>query len=275
MTSSPPVATTSRRATPIVFTTPRGSSRSRTALRRRLHLGQVPLRPRVHLADRGAGQDVVEVVEQERLPGLVEPGRLARHRRAAARRRAAPARRGGSRAWSAPGSCRCRGGTRSRARPRPPASPTPPARRRTPRGRRSSCAARPADPRPAPASRASPPSARRRRRPSRTPAAIAADRSWSLKSARRPAQLGHGRLGVVGVGGREVRDHRGAVDADPAERVVVGRRVAVPGQLLGQEAADAGAAHELRELAVVAEHVGVPEHLGAAARIRCSKKRWP
>ena len=85
-----------------------------------------------------------------------------------------------------------------------------------------------------------------------------------LEVARRPAQLGHGRLGVVGVGGREVRDHRGAVDADPAERVVVGRRVAVPGQLLGQEAADAGAAHELRELAVVAEHVGVPEHLGAA-----------
>ena len=31
MTSSPPLATTSRRATPMVFTTPRGSSRSRTA----------------------------------------------------------------------------------------------------------------------------------------------------------------------------------------------------------------------------------------------------
>jgi hypothetical protein len=88
-----------------------------------------------------------------------------------------------------------------------------------------------------------------------------------LEVARRPAQLGHGRLGVVGVGGREVRDHRGAVDPDPAERVVVGRRVAVPGQLLGQEAADAGAAHELRELAVVAEHVGVPEHLGAAPEL--------
>ena len=86
-----------------------------------------------------------------------------------------------------------------------------------------------------------------------------------LEVARRAAQLGDGRLGVVGVGGREVREHGRAVDADPAERVVVGRRVAVPGQLLGEEAADPGAAHDLRELAVVAEHVGVPEHLGAAA----------
>ena len=88
-----------------------------------------------------------------------------------------------------------------------------------------------------------------------------------LEVARRAAQLGHGRLGVVGVGGREVREHRRAVDADPAERVVLGRGVAVPGELLGEEAADAGAAHDLRELAVVAEHVGVPEHLGAAPEL--------
>ncbi len=89
---------------------------------------------------------------------------------------------------------------------------------------------------------------------------LRADSGWSLKSrAERRSSL-HARLAVVGVGGREVREHGRAVDADPAERVVLRRRVAVPRQLLGEEAGHARAAHELRQLAVVAEHVGVPEH---------------
>ena len=88
-----------------------------------------------------------------------------------------------------------------------------------------------------------------------------------LEVARRAAQLGHGRLGVVGVGRREVREHRRAVDPDPAEGVVLGRVEPVPRELLREEAVDAGAAHDLRQLAVVAEHVGVPEHARAAAEL--------
>ena len=88
-----------------------------------------------------------------------------------------------------------------------------------------------------------------------------------LEVARRAPQLAHARLAVVGVGGREVREHGRAVDADPAERVVLRRRVAVPRQLLGEEAGHARAAHELRQLAVVAEHVGVPEHGRAAPEL--------
>ena len=88
-----------------------------------------------------------------------------------------------------------------------------------------------------------------------------------LEVARRAAQLGDGRLGVVGVGRREVREHRRAVDPDPAEGVVLGRVEPVPRELLREEAVDAGAAHDLRQLAVVAEHVGVPEHARAAAEL--------
>ena len=88
-----------------------------------------------------------------------------------------------------------------------------------------------------------------------------------LEVARRAAQLGDGRLGVVGVGRREVGEHRAAVDPDPAEGVVLGRVEAVPRELLREEAVDPGAAHDLRQLAVVAEDVGVPEHACAPAEL--------
>ena len=77
------------------------------------------------------------------------------------------------------------------------------------------------------------------------------------------AQLGDARLGVVRVGGREVREDLAAVDPLPRERVVLGRVEAVPRELLREEPRDPGLAHELRELAGVAEDVGLPE-LGAA-----------
>ena len=92
-----------------------------------------------------------------------------------------------------------------------------------------------------------------------------------LEVARRAAQLGHGRLGVVGVGRREVGEHRRAVDPDPAEGVVLGRVEAVPRELLREEAVDPGAAHDLRQLAVVAEHVGVPEHAARGDRARARR----
>ena len=60
------------------------------------------------------------------------------------------------------------------------------------------------------------------------------------------AQLGDRRLGVVGVGGREVGEHLAAVDALPRERMVLGLREAVPRELLRQEPRDARLAHELR-----------------------------
>ena len=86
-----------------------------------------------------------------------------------------------------------------------------------------------------------------------------------LVVARAPAQLLDVGGRVVGVGRREVGEHLGAVDPLPRERVVRRRVEPVPGQLLGEEAADAGAAHDLRELAVVAEDVRVPELAAAAA----------
>ena len=80
-------------------------------------------------------------------------------------------------------------------------------------------------------------------------------------------QLLDGRLGVVGVGGREVRQDLAAVQPLPGERVVFGLGEAVPGQLLRQEAGDAGLAHQLRELGGVAEDVGVPELRAVAAEL--------
>ena len=78
------------------------------------------------------------------------------------------------------------------------------------------------------------------------------------------AQLGHGRLRVVRVGGREVREDLAPVEPLPGERMALRRREAVPGEFLREEAVDAREAHELRELRGVAEHVGQPQ-LGAAA----------
>jgi len=88
-----------------------------------------------------------------------------------------------------------------------------------------------------------------------------------LVLARAPAQLLHLGGGVVGVGRREVGEHLRAVDPLPRERVVLGRIEPVPRQLLCEEAGDAGAAHDLRELAVVAEDVGIPELAAAAAEL--------
>ena len=48
---------------------------------------------------------------------------------------------------------------------------------------------------------------------------------------------------------------------------MLGRVEPVPRELLREEAVDPRAAHDLRQLAVVAEHVGVPEHAGAAAEL--------
>ena len=173
-------------------------------------------------------------------------------------------------------SCRCRGGTRGRARRRPPATaPPPPARAKNASGspivvRGTPCRS---------STRASVSSISRRRPAAAVAPAeqsrLRADRVVVLEVARRAAQLGDGRLGVVGVGRREVREHRRAVDPDPAEGVVLGRVEPVPGELLREEAVDPGAAHDLRQLAVVAEHVGVPEHAtrGGRARARRSAGR--
>ena len=89
--------------------------------------------------------------------------------------------------------------------------------------------------------------------------AVAEDQQRVVRAAvvlvgrRLAAQLRDGRLGVVGVGGREVRQHLAAVEPLPGERVVLGLGEAVPGELLRQEAGDAGLAHQLRELRGVAE----------------------
>ena len=88
-----------------------------------------------------------------------------------------------------------------------------------------------------------------------------------LVVARAPAELLDLGGRVVGVGGREVGEHLRAVDPLPRERVVRRRVEPVPRELLGEEAADPGAAHDLRELAVVAEHVRVPELAAAAAEL--------
>ena len=74
--------------------------------------------------------------------------------------------------------------------------------------------------------------------------------------------LGHD-LGVVGVDGREVGEHAGAVDALPPERRVREAVLAVPRQLLGDEAVHPAGHEHLRQPGRVAEHVGDP-HLAAA-----------
>ena len=79
------------------------------------------------------------------------------------------------------------------------------------------------------------------------------------------AQLRDRALARVRVGGREVRQHLAAVDPLPDERVVLGPVEAVPRELLRQEPGDPALAHDLRELAVVAEDVGVPELRAAPA----------
>ena len=144
----------------------------------------------------------------------------------------------------------------------------PPARRRTRRWCASPCAARPAGR----ATRRSVSSICRRR-----PAAAVAVAEQQqaapravvvLVVARAAAQLGDlGRRRCRCRPAGSARAPREPSIPCQRERVVRRRVEAVPGQLLGQEAVDAGAAHDLRQLAVVAEHVGVPELAAAAAEL--------
>ena len=103
-------------------------------------------------------------------------------------------------------------------------------------------------------------SARRRRRRSRTPAGCGRSGRDPCSRARLAAQLldrrpWRCRCRPAGSG------RAPPMPSMPCQvNVWCGRRVeSVPGELLGEEAVDPGAAHDLRQLAVVAEHVGVPE----------------
>lgn len=80
-------------------------------------------------------------------------------------------------------------------------------------------------------------------------------------------ELGAGQFRVVRVDGREVAEDPGAVDALPAEGVVGEPVGGVPGDLLGEEPADAGQLHQLRHGRVVAEGVGQPHLLGLDAEL--------
>ena len=85
--------------------------------------------------------------------------------------------------------------------------------------------------------------------------------------AHRVGQLGAGERAVVGVGGREVREDPGAVDALPPERVVGKPVRLVPGDLLGQEPLVAGQYGELRVRRGVAEGVRQPHAAGLGTEL--------
>ena len=72
-------------------------------------------------------------------------------------------------------------------------------------------------------------------------------------------ELAHTHVAVVGVGGREVREDARAVDALPPERAVREPVDLAPRHLLRQEGRDPGLLQDLRERGRVAEHVGQPE----------------
>ncbi len=93
-----------------------------------------------------------------------------------------------------------------------------------------------------------------------------------LVVACRSADLLHGGDPVVGVGRREMGQDAAPVDALPEERVVRRPVEAVPGELLGEEPLDARSAHDLRQLAVVAEHVRVPELAAAPAELALEER---
>src|SRR3954452_12125754 len=61
--------------------------------------------------------------------------------------------------------------------------------------------------------------------------------------------------------------HFAAVDPLPGERVMIRLVELVPRQLLREESRDAREVHDLRQLAVVSEHVGVPEFFAANAEL--------
>ena len=85
--------------------------------------------------------------------------------------------------------------------------------------------------------------------------------------ARDLQQLGHADLAVVGVGGRIVGEHFAAVVALPGQGVVLGPVEAVPRQLLREEARDAGLPQDLRQLPGVAKGVRAPELAVAAPEL--------
>ena len=82
-----------------------------------------------------------------------------------------------------------------------------------------------------------------------------------------PPEFLHGGHRVVGVGRRKVGEHLAAVDSLPQEGLVPGFVEVVPRQLLGEKVADAGLAHDLRQLAVIPEHVRVPELAAEGAEL--------
>ncbi len=87
---------------------------------------------------------------------------------------------------------------------------------------------------------------------------VVADRAGHLLAAE---------AGVVGVDGRKVGEDAGAVDALPPESVVGELVGLVPGDLLGEEPFVAGQLGELRVGRVVAEGVGQPDALGLHAEV--------
>ena len=246
----------------------------RVELRRHPGVGALGLL--VHPGDGAAGQDVVELVEQHGAstagPAVRTgtPGPAARSRSPPrARPRAAGVRCAGCPAWSWPDWCTCRGGTPGTARrPRPARSGTRPRP-----WRRTSSAARCVT----------------RVEPSRSDSRAGAGEHLAGGAATAVAMTeGHQRdgraallgevvlgvrelaaeqLGVVGVGGREVGEHPGAVVALPPEGVVRELVGLVPGDLLGEEPARTRRRDDLRQRAAVAERVGQPDLLGLDAEL--------
>ncbi len=80
-------------------------------------------------------------------------------------------------------------------------------------------------------------------------------------------QLAHGGHAVVRVRRRKMRHHAAAVDALPAEGVGGDLVELVPGQLLGEEEVDARLAHDLGQLRGVAEDVRIPELVAAQTEL--------
>ncbi len=213
--------------------------------------GVVGLGLAVHPGDRAAGQDVVELLQQDGLPDpaellgrVLQPGPHRRPSSPTAPPPAAGARCAGCPAWCAAARCRCRGGSPGTSRP-------------------TRCPGSAARPRPRRRTRAAVPIRTRRRAlevggavglrhhlAGRPAAAVAVaeghqrDRPVALLGV---LALGLGELerrepGVVGVDRRQVGEDPGAVDALPPEGVVGQHVGLVPGHLLGQEAAATPAA---------------------------------
>ena len=70
--------------------------------------------------------------------------------------------------------------------------------------------------------------------------------------------------------GREVRQHLGAVQALPVERIVGQTVVLVPADLDREEVLEAGLLDQLRQVPGVAEHVREPEDRDESTSPKCS-----